>query len=263
MATYRVHKQKNYTSMSNYHLDDPDLSLKAIGLLSYMLRLPDDWVFSTKWLAKQHKDGIDAIRSSLKELEAHGYVRRSQSHGEHGRFSATEFEVYERPPDAENAPCRDFPYTVEPDADLPHAVNPTLPNTKIDQVLTETNPPIAPQEGAGVSARRRKREAKEQPEHQPERFAKFWKAYPRKESKQNAIAAWDRLAPNDELLAVMARALAKQLKSDDWRRGIGIPYASTWINQHRWEDVPFAPQARTTQGTEGPAWYREERELWT
>lgn len=241
MSTYRVHKTGNYTSMSNFHLDDPELSLKSIGLLSYMLRLPDDWQFSTQWLARQHRDGIDAVRSCLRELEGRGYIRRSQGHSDHGHFSKTEFEVYERPPDAEDPPRRDFPYTVEPYTDLPHAVNPTLPNTKELPKTDNTNPPKAPQRGAGAGKIKRGMQAT----HKTERFEKFWEAYPRHESKQAAARAWDKLAPNDELLTAMARALAKQLKSEEWQRGIGIPYASTWLNQRRWEDEPYSPpQAR-------------------
>lgn len=90
-------------------------------------------------------------------------------------------------------------------------------------------PPIVPH-------KRARREAKKEPDWKPDRFADFWKAYPRGESKQAAINAWDRLKPDDKLLEAMARGLMRQLKSEQWQAGIGIPYASTWINQRRWED---------------------------
>lgn len=97
-------------------------------------------------------------------------------------------------------------------------------------------PPIVPQGG------RRRRETKEAPDHEPERFQKFWKFYPRHESKQAAIRAWDRLSPSTELIDKMAKALKKQKKSEDWQKGIGIPHASTWLNNSRWEDeVQVAP----------------------
>ena len=97
-------------------------------------------------------------------------------------------------------------------------------------------PPIVPQGG------RRRRETKEAPDHEPERFQKFWEFYPRHESKQAAIRAWDRLSPSTELIDKMAKALKKQTQSKDWQEGIGIPYASTWLNNSRWEDeVQVAP----------------------
>ena len=86
------------------------------------------------------------------------------------------------------------------------------------------------------------------PKWKPERFAAFWKFYPRGENKQRAVKAWDKLKPDDALIATMGRALAKQKASPDWQRGIGIPHASTWLNGRRWEDeqrglpqLPYGP----------------------
>ena len=81
------------------------------------------------------------------------------------------------------------------------------------------------------------------PKWKPERFAAFWKFYPRGENKQRAVKAWDKLKPDDALIATMGRALAKQKASPDWQRGIGIPHASTWINGRRWEDEVRRPAA--------------------
>ena len=77
MSTFRVNKNVNYTVMSNHHLQDKRLSLKAKGLLSYMLSLPDDWDYSLKGLTTGCRDGIDSVRSAVRELEASGYLRRS------------------------------------------------------------------------------------------------------------------------------------------------------------------------------------------
>ena len=97
-------------------------------------------------------------------------------------------------------------------------------------------PPKAPQGG------RRRRDTKQIPDHEPERFQKFWDYYPRHESKQAAIRAWDRLSPSPELIDTMAKALKVQTQSKSWQDGIGIPYASTWLNNRRWEDeVKAAP----------------------
>ncbi len=113
-------------------------------------------------------------------------------------------------------------------------------------------PPKAPQGG------RRRRETKEAPDHEPERFLKFWEFYPRHESKQAAIRAWDRLSPSSDLIDTMAKALKKQTQSESWQAGIGIPYASTWLNNSRWEDeisqrpVAATPNVDTRGGLE--AW---------
>ena len=78
MSTFRVNKNVNYTVMSNHHLQDKRLSLKAKGLLSYMLSLPDDWDYSLKGLTVGCKDGLDSVRTAVLELEEHGYVRRQK-----------------------------------------------------------------------------------------------------------------------------------------------------------------------------------------
>ena len=70
----------------------------------------------------------------------------------------------------------------------------------------------------------------------PDTFAALWKGYPRHESKQAALRAWNRLKPSEELIGVIAAALKRQMASELWSRGIGIPYLSTWLNQARWED---------------------------
>ena len=90
-----------------------------------------------------------------------------------------------------------------------------------------------PEEGA-----RRKRRPKSVPEYEPELFERFWKAYPRGEDRQGAAAEWDRLRPDMELMRAMGLALAKQKASEDWQRGIGIPYAVRWLRRRRWEDEP-------------------------
>ena len=95
-------------------------------------------------------------------------------------------------------------------------------------------PPVAPQRGT----RARRSDWKETADHKPERFEKFWKFYPRGEKRQAAIRAWDRLKPSDDMIDTMAKALMQQKKSEDWMNGIGIPHASTWINQRRWTDEP-------------------------
>lgn len=261
MAVMRVQKNSNYTTMSNYHLDDKRLSLKAVGLLSKILRLPDDWDYSVAGLSRICNEGRDAISTAIKELEAAGYIVRRQAFNENGKFSGFEYIVHECPQHEDAAPFTenqqmvgevfnenrqdeavplsenrqmdstftDFPLTGNPFTENPQQPNTNIPSTNI--------PPIVPQKGT----RKRKGAPKHAPDWKPERFDAFWEAYPRGESKQAAIAAWDKLSPDDELLLTMAKALKRQMETAEWRRGIGIPYASTWLNQRRWEDERKAP----------------------
>lgn len=99
-----------------------------------------------------------------------------------------------------------------------------------------------PPSGKPKSKPKRERRAKTVPDHCPERFEQFWAAYPGGGSRQKASAAWDRLKPDDALIDQMARALKQQMRSRQWQEGIGIPHASTWLNQERWTDkLPQQP----------------------
>ena len=78
MAVFRIEKTRDYTVMSNHHLKDRTLTLKSKGLLSMMLSLPDEWNYTTRGLAAICREGVDSIGAALKELETHGYIRRTQ-----------------------------------------------------------------------------------------------------------------------------------------------------------------------------------------
>jgi len=97
MAVYRVERTRDYTVMSNHHLKDTGLSLKAKGLLSLMLSLPDDWNFNMRGLSSICKEGLEAIGNALKELEKAGYMVRNQLRGANWRITDTEYIIYERP----------------------------------------------------------------------------------------------------------------------------------------------------------------------
>lgn len=97
MSTFRVNKNVNYTVMSNHHLQDKRLSLKAKGLLSYMLSLPDDWDYSLKGLTVGCKDGLDSVRTAVLELEEHGYVRCQKVRNAKGQIIDYDYQVYESP----------------------------------------------------------------------------------------------------------------------------------------------------------------------
>ncbi len=131
MAVCRVEKNRNYTTMSNYHLRDRSLSNKARGLLSTMLSLPEDWDYTTRGLALICKDGVDSITAQLKELEQYGYLSRRRLRDENGRITDMEYIIYEKPHTA--SPDTASPYTenpdmVKPDAGKPRPGNPAQIN---------------------------------------------------------------------------------------------------------------------------------------
>lgn len=138
MAVYRVNKSRNYTVMSNFHLRDKNLSLKAVGLLSKMLSFNDGWKFSTRGLSAICKEGPDAILSALKELEKYGYLVRHRQRDNKGRMGSMVFEIYEEPqpdfPHTDN-PHMEKPDVDYPDVDEPHEENPARINT--NQVITQ------------------------------------------------------------------------------------------------------------------------------
>ena len=97
MAVFRIEKTRDYTVMSNYHLRDRSLSLKAKGLLSLMLSLPENWDYTMKGLARICKDGIDSISGGIRELEAHGYLIRSRVRSANGQLGSIEYTILEQP----------------------------------------------------------------------------------------------------------------------------------------------------------------------
>ena len=121
MAVFRIDKTRDYTVMSNHHLRNTGLSLKAKGLLSLMLSLPEEWDYTTKGLAHICKDGVDSICAGVRELEEHGYVIRERVRNENGQLGAIEYTILEQP--IEPSPKRE-----KPKQENPVQVNPVLDN---------------------------------------------------------------------------------------------------------------------------------------
>ena len=119
MAVFRIERTRDYTVMSNHHLRNGKLSLKAKGLLSMMLSLPEDWNYTTRGLAAISKEGVDAIGGALRELEAAGYIVRHQLRDKQGRISDTEYVIYEQPQPKN-------PDTPQPDTASPDTGNPDM-----------------------------------------------------------------------------------------------------------------------------------------
>lgn len=227
-------RRRGFTLLPNQLLRDKSLSLTAKGLFAMMASYPEDWEYSVRGLAADVGCGRDMIRSALQNLEKSGYLLREQAHTKSGKFAGNMFVLY----DEKISPLPGFPAPGNP---LPE--NPTQQNKDITKERI-TNPPISPQGG--------RRAHKDAPDWKPDRFAGFWGFYPPKgrKSKQSAIRAWDKLRPDDALIAAIGRALRMLKASEDWQRGVGIPYAATFLNGERWHDADSLPEVHASSGSE-------------
>ena len=135
MAVFRVERNTGYTVMSNHHLRNKELSLKAKGLLSQMLSLPEDWDYTLAGLSHINREKIDAIREAVKELEKAGYIVRSRERDEKGRLRGADYVIYEQPQprEPEAATSGGQP----PILDLPTLENPTLDNPTLEKPTQE------------------------------------------------------------------------------------------------------------------------------
>ena len=286
MAVFRVEKTRDYTVMANHHLRDERLSLKAKGLLSMLLSLPDDWEISIRGLASIVTDGVGAVQTGINELIEAGYIVRRRQHSDAGTFAGFEYVIHEIPPCTEN-PYTDKPYTEKPYTENPaqsskDKLSPIPPKAPQggDNSASRDNPSVSlaadtspytgearREDGEPESAnretekvdeppkRRKRRSTKSVPDYEPELFERFWAAYPRGEDRQGAVAEWDSLRPDRETMLAMSRALCRQKASDDWQRGIGIPYAVRWLRRRRWEDEIKATEPPPEErGGDLPVW---------
>ena len=138
MAVFRVERNAGYTVMSNHHLRNKDLTLKAKGLLSQMLSLPEDWDFTLAGLSYINREKIDAIREAIRELEKAGYIVRSRERDEKGRLRGADYVIYEQP----QQPTSDLPTLENSTLDNPTLEKPTLENpTQINKDILNTNLP--------------------------------------------------------------------------------------------------------------------------
>ena len=128
MAVFRVERNSGYTVMSNHHLRNKELTLKAKGLLSQMLSLPEDWDYTLAGLSHINRESIDAIRTAVWELEKAGYILRRQGRDEKGKMTAIEYTIYEQPQPVLENPIPGKPMLENPTTDNPTSENPTQLN---------------------------------------------------------------------------------------------------------------------------------------
>ncbi|WP_263707886.1 helix-turn-helix domain-containing protein [Shouchella tritolerans] len=178
MGIFRVSKTSNYVVMNRTGLNDKRLSWKAKGLLAYMLSMPDDWTFHDTELEKHAKDGRDSLKSAIKELKDHKYMKRTRRKGEGGKF-VWETAVFEQP--YTDFPSMENPFTENPSMEIPSMENPQLLSTDIPSidVLSIDKPSTD-----------KKTEQKPAPGSYSTEFEEFWKLYPRKVDKKMAYRKW-------------------------------------------------------------------------
>lgn len=218
---YRINKTKDFSVMSNYHLKDKELSLKAKGLLSVMLSLPDEWDFSMSGLEAMLKESKGSLRGVLSELEELGYLVRTREHGEGGKFSYI-YNVYETP--CAISPCMEKPHTVKPHTVEPHTENDTQLNTNILNTKELNTKELNTYININVE------------------FEELWQKYPKKQGKKEAFNHY--------------KATRKKASFEDIEKGLNnylmyiksnnieqryIKNGSTWFNGH-YEDEYETPR---------------------
>ena len=158
MPVFRVERNKGYTVMSNYHLRDKSLSLKAKGLLSQILSLPEDWDYTLSGLCYINRESKDAIRTAVNELERAGYIERHQTTDEGGKFSSNEYIIHEQPvslPPSLDKPSSENPTTGKPTSENPTQLNKdreTKDQSITDPSITHSLPSLSPPPLVGTSS---------------------------------------------------------------------------------------------------------------
>ena len=204
---------------------DPQLPPSAKILYAEISALTDQRGFcfaSNDYFRKLYGMGERTVRRLIAQLQESGYIRIQDGDGGAGRR-----KIYAGINPLGEEPGQKWPGY--PDK------NGRVHNNSIEN----NNPPTSPPGGTRAKTPRK------EPSWKPERFAGFWNYYPKSahKSKQAAIKAWDQLRPGDELIDEIAKALRRQMATDEWKRGIGIPYPSTYLRQRRWEDEIADPEA--------------------
>lgn len=225
---FKVNKSKEYTFISNNHLLNKELSLKAKGILTLMLSLPDTWDFSIASLTELSRDGRDSVMVALQELESFNYLKRTKALNDKKQFIGYDYEVYEKP------------YTEKPNTENPDTVE-KKSNTK------EKNDILNLISNKSIDLENKEKEnilkEKERKELQEEAFEKWWKLYPRKTDKKRAKIAYlnvinGTIESIQEKSETIYNALLKQVKEDYSQREMQfVPLPTTWLHGEKWNDM--------------------------
>ena len=207
-----------FTQIPNDWIRDPQVSLKARGLLALLLSHSEGWSVTVGSLARENRCGKDAIRGAVGELEARGYLVREQHRASGGEFSET------------------YWFTSEPLSGSPLSENPTPVNP------TPENPQLKKTSVKNTNSKKTKREKTWSRETMDEAFETFWSTYPRRVGKAAARRAFDKLAHSNmrEILEGVARlSVDPNLPEIQF-----VPYPATWLNREGWLDEPYPDKRR-------------------
>ena len=236
----RVVKTENYTVMSNHHLRNKDLSLKAKGLMSYMLSCSNGTVFSIRQLMEASKDGEVSVCTALNELKEHKYLKHYAQKDDKGGISEWKYDLYELPYDVEMNGIQNGQENNCPELDFPDLENPDKVNTNynVNTIKKENKKKETDDISCDPNLERAKEIAKKEMESmksEEDSFEQVWNLYNKKEGKQQARKAWMKLSNKDK------EAIKQKLP--DWLSNyISLhgkqyqPMFSTFLNQRRWED---------------------------
>lgn len=209
---FRIEKNKNYTVISNYHLKDKNLSLKAKGLLSLMLSLPDDWDYSINGLVAICKEELRAVKSTLEELKLYGYLKVIKTPPQAGKnYFTYEYTIYEIPQNEklQNVDIQNVPLQ---NVDIQNAIQLNTNKLNINKLNTNNKNNMFD-------------------------FLEFYKKYPRKEAKQNALKAYNKAikqTDKDTILKGLERY--KEYIEENKIEKKFIKQPATWLNGGCWED---------------------------
>lgn len=229
---------------------DPEVKASAKLLYGELTALCNKEGFcwaSNEYFAKLYGLSTATVSRLVSQLEKRGYIRCEMvptKTGSQRRIYAGMFFVSEKKEGVDENVKRGIDENVKRGVD--ENVKGGLDENVKQNNTSINNTPYSPPRRDGAPMRKT-RCGKNAPSWKPERFASFWAYYPRGENKQAAIRAWDKLRPSDELIDLMAMSLRRQMATEAWSRGIGIPYASTWLNNRRWEDQLKAPPVTPEQ----------------
>ncbi|MGE1052252.1 hypothetical protein ACQGS7_12500, partial [Bacillus sp. GFa4/2] len=224
MATFRVSKDKNYTTINNTGLRDERLTWKAKGILAYILSLPDDWVFYMEEVAKHSKDKIDSLKSGMKELKEHGYVKRFPVKDEKGKITRWETIIYE-------VPQGEYPLVENPQVEKPLVENPLLLSTDIPN----TN---------NTNSSQKKSPRKNVSDSYSEDFENLWKTYPKKIDKKQGYKSFNAAIKKHSFEVIMSgvKGYADHIKRNRTETKF-VKHASTFFNNECYLEYVEKPKS--------------------
>lgn len=214
-------KITGFTTITNTVTMDRTLSLKAKGLFLQLASLPDTWDFSIEGLTYLVRDGKDGIRSTIIELENHGYLKRERIRNENGSLGDSKYTLF------------DNPTLGKPTSEKPTSEKPTLgnPSQYINNNTICKNTIITNKKENVCSIEHTKENPMES------LFEVFWSKYPKKQKKKDARVAFLRNVSESNAKKVFD-GLEMWLKSEQWSKDHGryIPLPTSWLNEERWND---------------------------